>query len=218
MSLLELVDALTLPDQNRVRQETAPGRTTTHTVTNPCLLEQLENAIRSSVSGRGGSSDPAARNVLNSDALYRFMLIQQQLREWCMLADVETRGRNAAGNLRAWYVTTLAVPGFNPDWYTVVLFEWMVSIRSMLNPRRLLELPDDCPICDASTWADDEGDTALHPLVCSYPVDHPDGVLAGAAVRCRACGEEWRGLGRIREIAWTLETVRDHVAETGHMA
>jgi hypothetical protein len=212
MNLPELVDQLTKPERNPVRQQVAPNRYVTYTVPIPSLFDQLEAATRSNTTGTGGgTSDAAARGVLDSGAYALYMTIKHQIDEWCFTNKVTQRDTPEEG-LRAWYVSTLATNTDDWAWHESVLREWVYTIRAMLNPRRVLELPNDCPTCDAGTWANDDGEHALFPLVLSYSTDHPHGVFASASVRCRACGQEWRG-PEVRVIAWELEHREEEEAD-----
>ena len=207
MTLLNLVYQLTLSQRHRIPQ-TVNGRTTVHTTVTLPLLVQLEDAIRSSMNApSAGSGDPATRSVLDSDALYRFLLIKNQINEWCRLHHVGPRSDPAA-SLRAWYVRTRTVRDFDEDWHEKVLLGWVVSIRVILDPARQWDLPDPCPACHESSWPDDDGLPMPRPLLITYRTDHPMGVLGGAMVRCRACGAEWRGLTEVRAVAWELEQTR----------
>lgn len=208
MTLLNLVDQLTLSQRHPIPQ-TVNGRTTVHTTVTLPLLVQLEDAIRSSMTApSAGSGDPATRNVLDSDALYRFLLIKNQINEWCTLTGT-TKRADPAASLRAWYASTRAINGFDEDWHERVLLGWVISIRVILDPAKQMDLPDPCPSCHETTWADEDGLSRSRPLLITYRADHPMGLLGGAMVTCRACGAEWRGLTEVRAVAWELEQAQE---------
>ena len=209
--LLQAVDALTLEVREPVTR-VINGTTRTERVTHPPLLVQLEEAIHGSMrSGSGASSNlPGTAIPLDGDALYRSILITATIREWCRIAGVERR-KSAVQGLREWHAFTLASHA-DYSWHTMQLRQWAGLIRSALNPRRRRDLPDACPECKADTWRDDEGNSGLRPLVVSWQPDAND-VLATAAVTCRACGLEWRGITAVRAVAWKLEHPEMSVGE-----
>lgn len=201
--LRRAVDDLTQPAQMRVSQ-TVDGTTYTRRIEHPPLLLQLEASIHGSMnSGSGASSStPGEAIPLDSDALDQFTVISSTISDWCRIAGAG-RHTHPVDGLRAWHAKTLATLT-DPTWHVTVLRGWAGLIRSKLNPRRRRDLPDACPECGATTWADGDGNAGLRPLVVSYQPDSPD-VLATATVTCRACGTEWRGLTAIRAVAYDLE-------------
>lgn len=208
VTLLDLVDQLTLSQRHRVVQDINGRPRVFHSIELP-LLVQLEDAIRGSMErNTGGGSDPATRNVLDSDALFRFLMIKQMINNWLIVAKLPP-GKDPAASLRHWYTWTLSAPSFIPDWYERVLSEWVIGIRALLDPAHQMDLPDACPECSATSWTDPEGERFLRPLLITYRADHPLGTLGGATVRCRACLSEWRGLNAVRGVAWQLEQNRE---------
>lgn len=201
--LRKAVDALTQPEHVKVTQ-LIDGTTYTRRLEQEPLLLQLETAIHGAMrTGSGASSNlPGETIPLNSDALHRFAVISSQIIDWCRIAGVPKQAHPTDG-IRAWHAATLATIT-DPTWYVVTLRQWAGLIRSTLNPRRRRDLPDPCAECEATTWKDDEGNSGLRPLVLSWQPDATD-VLATAAVSCRACGSEWRGITAVRAIAFELE-------------
>lgn len=201
--LRRVVDDLTLPSRTRVSQ-VIDGTTYTRRLEQDPLLLQLEAAIRGSMrSGSGASSNlPGETIPVDGDALHRFTLITTTITDWCRMAGLPKPAHPVDG-LRAWQGATLATLT-DPTWHVVTLRGWVSLIRSTLNPRRRMDLPDPCPECNATSWEDDDGNSGLRPLVLSWQPDTSD-VLATAAVSCRSCGTEWRGITAVRAVAWMLE-------------
>lgn len=201
--LRRAVDDLTLPTHLPVTQ-VVNGTTYKRRVEHPPLLVQLEAAIHSTMVGGGGAgrSEPWTVVPLDGDALYQFTIISSQITDWCRMAGAGRHGHPVDG-LRAWHAATLATLT-EPHWHVTQLRQWAGLIRSKLNPRRRRDLPDPCPECQATTWADEDGNSGLRPLVVSFQPDSPD-VLATASVTCRACGSEWRGITAVRAVAYELE-------------
>lgn len=204
--LRRAVDDLTLPTHFPVTQ-VVNGTTYKRRVEHPPLLVQLEAAIHGSMnSGSGASSaNPGEVIPLDGDALYQFTIISSQIADWCRMAGAG-RHPHPVDGLRAWHAATLSTLT-EPHWHVIQMRQWASLIRAKLNPRRRRDLPDPCPECQATTWADEDGNSGLRPLVVSFQPDSPD-VLATASVTCRACGSEWRGITAVRAVAYELE--RNH--------
>jgi len=201
--LRRAVDDLTLPTHIPVTQ-VVNGTTYRRRVEHPPLLVQLETAIHGSMNSGSGASSSAPGEVipLDGDALNQFTIISSQINDWCRMAGAG-RQKHPVDGLRAWHAATLATLT-EPHWHVMQLRQWAGLIRSKLNPRRRRDLPDPCPECAATSWADEDGNSGLRPLVVSFQPDSPD-VLATASVTCRACGSEWRGITAIRAVAYELE-------------
>ena len=204
--LLQAVDALTLEVREPVTR-VINGTTRTERVTHPPLLVQLEEAIHGSVrSGSGASSNlPGTAIPLDGDALYQFTLISSQITDWCRIAGVPHR-RHPVDGLRAWHAATLTDRDVDRSFEVGILRAWAGVIRGRLNPPRTLELTLPCPECDATRWADDDGDAGPHPLIVTYRPDDQD-VFRTARARCRACAFEWVGITALRSLAFDLEGV-----------
>ena len=207
--LRKTVDDLTLPVMVKVSQD-INGTVYTRRLPQDPQLTQLAAAVHGSMrSGSGASSNlPGETIPLDADALHRFATISSQITDWCRMAGL-VKPVGPVEGLRAWHAATLATLS-DPSWHVTTLRGWAGIIRATLNPRRRRDLPDACPECEATTWADDDGNSGLRPLVVSYQPDATD-VLATASVSCRACGHEWRGITAVRAIAYELE----HTERTG---
>lgn len=202
--LLQAVDALTLEVREPVTR-VINGTTRTERVTHPPLLVQLEEAIHGSMrSGSGASSNlPGTAIPLDGDALYQFTIISSQIGDWCRMAGIPHR-RHPVDGLRAWHAATLTDRDVDRSFEVGILRAWAGVIRGRLNPPRTLELTLPCPECDATRWADDDGDAGPHPLIVTYRPDDRD-VFRTARARCRACGFEWVGITALRSLAFDLE-------------
>lgn len=220
--LLEAVDALTLETHTLVPQwfthrgpmctsRCPKGREHSHTarVVHDSLLHQLEAAIASTIGAGAGRAmtEKWALSVLDSGALQQFAQIESQIRDWCRMAGIEAT-RHPVDNLRAWYVTRLAMRDDESEEgdaaATKILRKWASTIRAKMDPPKTIELTSPCPKCHAATYEDEDGTTLTHPIRIQYR-DHEADILATAWATCRACGEEWRGSAALREMRWDVD-------------
>lgn len=218
--LNDAVDALTLGQSRRQPQdvietyevEDEDGVKTEHqrvigsqkiTVTLPALLEQLDEAIRSSMGGNTPGAKLASEgSVLNVSALYEAMKIESQVGDWCRMVGVRP-SKDTAQDLRAWHAAILSknLEDARESWYVTTLNTWAHTIRNLLDPWREMDLPDKCPICGASSWWDKAtGTEFLRPLIIKYRPEGADMVQQSRAM-CRACEQVWT----VRELAYELE-------------
>ena len=204
--LRKIVDDLTLPVMVKVTQD-INGTTYTRRLPQDPLLTQLAAAVHGSMrSGSGASSNlPGTAIPLDGDALYQFTIISSQITDWCRIAGAD-RHRHPVDGLRAWHAATLTDRDIDRSVEVGILRAWAGVIRGRLNPPRTLELTLPCPECDATRWADDDGDAGPHPLIVTYRPDDQD-VFRTARARCRACGFEWVGITALRSLAFDLEGV-----------
>lgn len=236
--LRDAVDALTLRTRTLVPQwftqrgplcdgKCPKDREHSHTVhvEHDPLLHQLEAAIASTMTGGGGRAQKFAMNVLDSDALMRFLAIKSQITSWCRIAGVRTDD-HPAQNLRRWYAKRLASQDDEASDHACarILRQWAVTIESKLDPPRRREFLDPCPRCGSDLWVDAEGTPYRHPVTIQYrvgdPGDEPEDEtllaharLSTAHAECRVCRSEWVGDMGIRSLGWES---RQHKA--GHEA
>lgn len=159
----------------------------------PCLLDQLETAITSTMGGAGASK--AAKNtrqVLDSDALHMALMIKRQIVDWCLPVGV-TPQKDPVWNLIAWRD---ARPDAG-DYYVRKLQEFATQIREKLDPPRRREVLTPCPVCAATTWVDAEGETKPHPMEVTYK---PDEILTTLRAVCRSCLAAWEGGEAVAEL------------------
>lgn len=204
-TVLDAVDELTVPQkrnemQDIIRDGHVIGQQRV-AVTLPPLLTQLSEAIRSSIGGTSsGASLKSESSILDADALYKFIQIDNLIRDWCRSMKL-VPGKDPAENLRAWYVATMTRP-VNEEaeaWHIKKMTGWAGSIRAKLDPWREKDLPDQCPACGAKTWWR-EGAEYFRPLVIRYKPEGAD-LIQQARALCRACETVWQ----VRELAWALE-------------
>ena len=192
--LTEAVDALSKISITYIDTDTGP-----QPVTALPLLDQLEAAIGSSMnSGSGGGGLPSQRNVLDSRALYRAVLIKNQIGDWLNRVSVKVpRNATLATRLDTWAYAYLAHTTDTEHPYHVgKLTEWRDDINRMLNPPHTREITDPCPTCGAGTWENEEGETRAHPIVLD---------VDAMSAECRACGETWTGEIRLRALRWDMD-------------
>lgn len=203
--LLDAVHALTKPVVNKIIQDGPIGSglagQTIATSTQPPLLTQLDEAIGGTIGIGGSKSLASQRSVLDADALYRFTLISSTVKDWCRMVGA-TVTNDASTNLTAWYLKyDDRTTGAGSRFYTSQLTGWKTQIESKLDPPRIRELPDRCPVCDANLWYDPSDKLPyLHPLIVKYKPTGPD-MIQQAEALCRACGQTWG----VRELAYQLE-------------
>jgi hypothetical protein len=213
-TLLEALDALTHPVVSKVIQDGPIGSGLagqhTVTITLPSLLEQLDEAIRATIGIGGSGSIAHQRNMLNNDALHRFMIISSTIKDWARMVGVEVRPDSQPGpTLRKWYVAYTARPaGTDPErFYEHQMKGWATQIEAMFDPFRIRTLPNSCPVCAATEWiSDEDGLKYLRPLIIQFKPDGPD-MIQRAKGLCRACLQVWS----VRELAYAIE--HPHVQE-----
>lgn len=201
--LLSAVDALTKPVVEHHRQTDDDGKFLgTHTVEHASLLEQLRAAVNPSSNTAAGSASLAStRNLINTQALFLYSKIAAAVGDWARMASTEPT-RDPAVALRRWYVRFTAYEG-EADWYTAELNRWAGRIRNLLDPPKTVELLPPCPVCKATVWVNDDGETVPHPVVLEYRVT-AEGRVPRPRVSCRACGEAWDSMAAIEELAEEL--------------
>jgi hypothetical protein len=205
--LLDAVDNLTKPIRSKVIQDGPAGTgvagQTTATVELPPLLDQMLEAIRSSMGGTtSGASLAHESSPLDTDALFKMMKIASEIRSWCTMAKITPTG-DPGENLRAWYVAKLATPmDVEHDRFHVKqMTGWAEQIKAKLDPWRERELPDACPLCGATEWWNKaDGLRYTRPLIIRYKPDGPD-MVQDAKGFCRACAQVWP----VRALAYDIE-------------
>ena len=197
--LLEAVENLINPRKSKVVQQNEAGITCTSPVDLPSLLDQLELSIQSSMGGSTSGASLAFEGApLNTAALFEAMKITSQIGSWCHSAKVIAT-RQPAVDLIAWHVATLAINQSEQVESSQIkqLGKWAKTIESLLDRPREKDLPDACPVCEASEWWK-EGVRYHRPLIIRYRPDEPVG---NATAMCRACAETWNA----RELAFAIE-------------
>lgn len=213
--LLDAVDALTNPVWSKVIQEDMlrPSGTKTIRIELPSLLEQLDEAIRGTMGGGGGSL-PSERNLLDSDALFRLIKISSMIGDWARAAGAVVVKDDAGTTLRNWYVSySVKLSSMESErFYIGKLNAWAHQIEAKLDPPRVKDLPDACPVCGAVTWwlASTKAEYP-RPLVIEYKPTGPN-LIQEARALCRSCETVWG----VRELAYELEQAEArHAVESG---
>lgn len=166
-------------------------------------LEQLEGAITNSMRNTGSSNAAKnARSVLNSDALETFMRIANHINYWCISVGIRP-GNEPGRNLRAW----AAVVGEANEHKLGKMLGWATTIDAQFTPVRTAPINTPCPVCGATSWVDDDGETHLHPLERSYVEGE---LLTTVKARCKAreCGASWEGADAVAELGEELGEVQ----------
>jgi hypothetical protein len=203
MELYEAVNDLTLPKTVKVLQGADIPVVLVPWVVSvqvPPLLDQLDEAIRSDMGlTQSGASLAHERNILDADALQKFIQISSQIRDWCRMAGVRKPSRQPARALQQWHVAAMgSLNEASEVWHTETLQRWASYVRGKLDPPRERELPGACPVCGECEWWRD-GVRFVRPLVVRYRVG--PGLLVGASGHCRACARVWG----VRELSYLIE-------------
>lgn len=209
--LLDAIDELSKPTIEHIAQTNDAGEyLRTHTVEHPALLQQLSDAVVPSAGNDGGSKSASARerNIIDSDALFELMLIQNQLFEWCGLVKVVGDRHDLPATLRRWYVayTALSKGDESEAWYVRELHRWARVITTRLD-RSVKQIPTGymCPLpeCKSGFWIDAQGERQPARLVMFYRKDD-DGRITDSRVVCQKCRTPWEGTDAIEELGEEL--------------
>lgn len=205
--LLDAVDQLTKPTRTKIVQDDPATPTSTRliTVEQAPLLERLQEAIRGTIGIGGSKSLASERSMLDGDALRRFMVIATTVNDWARLAGADVHKGDPVATLRAWYVAYQQKPHADEAdlWHARELYSWVGQINAKLDPPRVWDLPDPCPVCEAKVWFDPKEPSKKgrpRPLIVEYRETGPD-LIQHARAMCRACEQVWG----VRELAYALE-------------
>jgi hypothetical protein len=213
--LLDLVDALTLPIREHHIQMhdygvyLEPVYMKTHTTEHPPLLAQLAAAVNpSSNTAAGSASLKSNRNLIDSDALYRYALMTSAIGDWCRMWKVtptrvpaDDGNARAMADLRQWYIAYTRGCD-DPQWYIKELGRWVSLIRNLVEPTMVrIPVRVRCPICQAITFTTEDGEQSTFPIVMEYrkPKDG-ESIRPTATCRNTDCGAVWEGYDAIAEL------------------
>lgn len=187
------VAELTAPVVHHIPQIDDDGtRLRTHTTWLPSLLDQLEQAVTSTMGGQGnGSTLKHARQILDSEALHMFLRIKSQINDWCHTVGIRA-GKDAAENLMLW---SDAVDIEDGSFYTHTMRGWVAQIRLKLDPPKRRQILHPCVVCEATVWVDEDGETHPHPLEAAYRPGEGE-----VRVMCRSCKTVWDGPDAAKEL------------------
>ena len=190
--LTEAVTALTKPTRTKVIRDDG----STVNVDHDALLVQLEDAITSATTGNGGGAGAPTAVLVNSEALYRAMLIGSQIADWCRIVGVKPVRSDLSLSLSRWLVAFQAT-NTDRQFYIQALRQWAVTIEELLDPPRRLPLVDPCVACGAKEYVTADGERLPYPVVVEY-----DRALLHASLRatCRACELVWTGPEAVDEL------------------
>lgn len=184
--LLDAVDALTRPVKRIVDQGTSKG-----TVTDVPLIVWLERSIRATIGIGGSGSLPNERNMLDAEALYQFSKISSIIKDWARSAGVEyERETSTSELLRKWFVKFYVSDPSDKSvsHHVKMLSKWAWQIEAKMDPPKIRQLPDPCPLCGADAWWKG-GVEYTRPLVVHYR-EGPE-MIEQAKGMCQACATVW---------------------------
>lgn len=204
--LLEAVESLTNPIRNKIVQDGPIGSglagTQVVTVELPPLLTQLDTAIRGTVGIGGSGAIASQRNMLDGDALHRFMMISSTIKDWARMVKAPITG-DAAGTLMSWFARyeDRTADSSGERFYIRQMTGWKASILAKLDPPKVWEQPGACPVCGAETWwSKSTHEEYKFPLIVEYHQTGPN-LIQEARALCRACEQVWT----VRQLAYELE-------------
>lgn len=212
MTLLDLVDALTLPRTENVRQAEDDGTyLRTVPVTHKPLLVQFAEAVApSGNTSSGGGGLASQRNPIDSTALFEYSKIASAIGDWCRMIGV-CPTRDACTDLRAWYAATLAYD-LAEDFYAAQMRSWRGLILRHLDPPKQRQIQYACPICAKdSYWDPEREEGGRWPLTLDYRIEPRtvDGATVDCVipkqVMCRACSVVWAGAESVNELLEELD-------------
>lgn len=159
------------------------------------LIAQLRYSIRSSMADAKGGASTAKQSPINAAALSLYERISDQAaREYVALSRREPK-RTVEGNIRAWMSWTLNSERLI-EHASETTSKWVQEIKTLLNPRRTVEIIGACPSCGYSKqWVEVDGEKVLTSLL----------VACGDTVTCQSpdCGATWSGA----ELHWLKEAL-----------
>lgn len=202
-TLLEAVHALTRRWNVDIRDDN--GKLVNRVRHRP-RLQMLEDAIAKSSGNGGGASLARERSLIDSHAAQMHADYRRQINAAAKILDVPAG--DPIPTLEAWYAASLAkvtTDAFIQQWIDT-LSRWRIEIDSKLNPPETTTIEHACPACEAVIYNDPRqaGAKFRWPLRGKrwFPGQHG---IDNAYVDCLACGAKWDGIGKVRELAWTLE-------------
>lgn len=209
MTLLDLVDALTLPSTENVRQAADDGTyiKTVPVTHKPLLVQFADSVLPGSEKASGSSSLASTRNVLDASVLFEYTKMATAIGDWCRIAQV-TPVRDPVKDLRAWYVV-YSQYAHDSSFYEGQLRSWIGTIRGHLDPPQRIEAGYPCPSCGPNPWVDEDGEKVPNMLIIEYRKEKP---TAGRTI-CRNpdCALTWDGIEAMEELG---EELRERHANT----
>ena len=201
-TLLDAVDALTLPTTARIDQ----GLDRKTVIKHAPLLDQLEAAVAGNTGSHEGSSKTLERIPIDPGALELKGTISSTVMGWQLRLARRVRFETLAGQMRAWYGTYIGtVRSEHTDLqYERILTGWQRQITNMFDPPTRLEVTAPCPLCHVRVSV--EAGTGNH--VTAVVVEYREvgaATLDEATGLCRACGAVWKGRSALRELRWLIE-------------
>ena len=205
LTLLNNVDKLTQPYQDRIEQEQG-GHRTSVTVRRPALLDQLEEAIFSSqtVSNRG-SSLASQRNVLDASAfMLRHAITGSVAKLWTMYFE-DRMPTDLKRALRVWQ-TRFRKEATDRNLHADTVWKivrqtntWINSIELKFDPPITLEMTRPCPNCEHQ-HVYNEHNERVAAVIITWQKSF-DRSLA----QCRACGQTWLGESELRQLRYDVD-------------
>jgi hypothetical protein len=204
-ALLLAVEALTRPRTSKVVQS-KNGIECISPINLPPLLETLDTMIRETMGGSAGGTLKSQQNILDTDALWRFIRINTTVNDWARLAGSIISKPDSGKTLAAWYVVyRQKTRTYEEDkFYVKQLWAWANEIEEKIDPWKVADLPDACPECGESVWySPTTKERYLRPLIVRYK--EGDTMLENAEAMCRFCDKKFG----VRELSYELAQLRE---------
>jgi hypothetical protein len=177
------------------------------------LLDQLRDAVASSLESGGGGKPGRERVPIDVAALTLYEDIDGRIRSW--LDELGARpGRDVTPTqaLRTWYVMWTAgrhTEGLE-DRYQATIEGWAQQVRDKLQPPKRIEITAPCPVCGRE-WInvglklpngdDDPNDVEMVRVLNAVERETIDDSYA----MCQACNTVWVGTGRMRQLRIAID-------------
>jgi hypothetical protein len=208
LEILDLVDALTLPQPEKVAQK-VNNEWVTRWVSHDPLLKQLGDAVWPSGERNGGGGGlKSTRSPADLDALYEYAKMSTAIGDWCHLVGVRAT-HHPVEDLRAWYAASLSRQ-IDEDYHHRMLSQWVGKARAQLRASKVVPLGIACPVCGRREWSvlvDGEHLGGTFPLRVEYWMDDDERVRDVRAL-CHACSTAWIGAEAVTELADEVNDVK----------
>lgn len=205
LTLMNNVDKLTRPYQDRIEQDEG-GHRTTVTIRRPPLLDQLEEAIFSSqTTSKRGSTLASQRNVLDASAFMLRQAITGSIQKmWTMYHEDRMPG-DPKQALRVWQMRFRKLAQdrqLHPDTVWKIVRQtntWINAIELKFDPPITLEMTRPCPTCEKQHVYNEHNERVAAVIITWQKS------FERSQAQCRACGQIWLGESELRQLRYDVD-------------
>jgi hypothetical protein len=179
-------------------------------VTHDALLQQLREAVISSVGARpGGGGLPSERNVIDSDALEQYEAYESTIIGMYKEVTDAVPFDSPEKNLRQWYIEFSnraragKVSGEVVAKRASKLAKMVSGIENKLNPPSVMEITSPCPRCGKAYGVDEQG-VYRHAIIVESRIDENKS-LDDTKARCVECKATWVHGRGMRQLRWEID-------------